>query len=208
MNPHTKQDKSFDFHSVDTVILSGSDYDFGYPAITNANNVYFLGKPPEDVGQILDEDSVEKIYCSDEFEFEWTRSTVASWVRQRLTILPADQMNDFVETTINNTPTPTNTPKPPYEGMNIVNTPKPTATPQPSASPAPTAELEKQAFDPIIILLAVFIVLVIAAVVLLIWKPWAKKNKRRKKRRTAPRLPAGTPTPNETPEMGSTDKLE
>ena len=149
INPYSKKDKSFGLHSVDTVILSGSDYDFGYPAISNAKNVYFLGKPPEDVGQILDEDTVEKIYCSDEFEFEWTRSTVASWVRQKLTILPADQINDFVETTINNTSIPTNTPKPPYEGMSIVNTPKPTATLQSSVLPTPTAEPEKRTADPI-----------------------------------------------------------
>lgn len=62
--------------------------------------------------------------------------------------------------------------------------------------------------DPIIILLAVFIVLVIAAVVLLILKPWVKKKRRRKKRRTAPQLPEGMPTPKETTETQSTDKLE
>jgi len=44
--------------------------------------------------------------------------------------------------------------------------------------------------------------------VLLILKPWARKNKRRKKRRTVLQLPAGTPTPNETPQTKSTDKLE
>jgi len=207
-NHRTKRYMSFLYDSVDTVICSGSDYDFGYRAIDFAKAVYFLGEAPKNVGQILNQDSVEKIYCSDEFEFEWTRSTVASWVRQRLTILPADQMNDFVETTINNTPTPTNTPKPPYEGMNIVNTPRPTATPQPSASPASTTASEKQTPDPVIILLIVFIVLVIATVVLLILKPWAKKKRPSKKRRTAPQLPEGTPTPNEMSETQNADKLE
>ncbi|NTV47126.1 MAG: leucine-rich repeat protein [Chlorobiales bacterium] len=181
INPYSKTDKSFGLHSVDTVILSGSDYDFGYPAITDAKNVYFLGKPPEDVGQNLDEDSVEKIYCSDEFEFEWTRSTVASWVRQRLTILPADQMNDFVETTINNIPTPTNTPKPPYEGMNIVNTPKPSAMPQPSASLTPMTEPEQKTGDPILFVFAGVLAVVVAGIVILAArsrKPKKKKNKK------------------------------
>ncbi len=207
VNPNAKTDKSFDLSSVDTVILSGSDYDFGYPAITNAKNVYFLGTPPEDVGQILDEDSVEKIYCSDEFEFEWTRSSVASWVRQRLTILPAAEINAWAETTINTTPVPTNTPKPTFTPT-PESTSKPTPTFLPTVSPAETAEPEQKTVDPIIILLAVFIVVVIAAVVLLILKPWAKKKKCRKKRRTAPQLPEGTPTPKETPEIKSTDKLD
>ena len=44
VNSHTKRDKSFELSSVDTVILSGSEYDFGYPAITDANNVYFNHK--------------------------------------------------------------------------------------------------------------------------------------------------------------------
>ena len=55
VNPYTKKNKTFGLSSVETVIFSGSDYDFGYPAISHAHNVYFLGKPPEDVGQVLDE---------------------------------------------------------------------------------------------------------------------------------------------------------
>ena len=74
INPHAKRDKGFELSSVETVIFSGSDYDFGYRAITNAKNVYFLSTPPEEVGQILDKDSVENIYCSDEFEHQWTRT--------------------------------------------------------------------------------------------------------------------------------------
>jgi len=203
--PYSKSQKRFILHSVDTVILSGSDYDFGYSAITDANNVYFLGKPPEDVGLILDEDSVENIYCSDEFEFEWTRSTVASWVRQRLTILPADQINTWAETTINTTPEPTNTPRPTLTPR-PTETPWPTPMPRPTASPVPTAEPE-QTIDPIIILLIVFIVLVIAAVVLLYLKPWAKK-KRRKKRKPVPQMPAGMPKPNDAPEPEHEEKPE
>jgi hypothetical protein len=180
VNPYKKSNKSFDLSSAETVILSGSDYDFGYPAITDAIDVYFLGKPPEDVGQILEEKSVENIYCSDEFEYEWTRSTVASWVRQRLTILPADQINEWVEMTINTTPAPTNTPKPPYTGMKLVNTPRPTATPQPSVSPTPAAEPEQQATDPILFAFAGLLVAVVVGIVALTIKTRKPKKKSRK----------------------------
>lgn len=187
VNPYSKTDKSFGLSSVETVILSGSDYDFGYPAITNAKNVYFLGKPPEDVGQILDEGSVEKIYCSDEFEFEWTRSTVASWVRQRLTILPADQINTWAETTINTTPEPTNTPRPTYPptptyaGFHVVNTPRPAATPRPTVSPAPSAAPKQQTTDPMIFVFAGVLVAVVAGIVALTIKNRKPKKKSRKK---------------------------
>ncbi len=174
VNPHKKTDKSFDLSSVDTVILSGSDYDFGYPAITDAKNVYFLGKPPEDIGQILDENSVESIYCSDEFEFEWTRSTVASWVRQRLTILPAEQIKDFAETAINTTPEPTNTPRPTL-------TPKPTETPWPTPMPRPTATpitevSEQKPADPILFVFAGVLALVVAGIAAVAVK--SRKSKR------------------------------
>jgi hypothetical protein len=164
VNPYAKTDKSFELSSVDTVILSGSDYDFGYPAITDAKNVYFLGKPPEDVGQILDEDSVENIFCSDEFEFEWTRSTVASWVRQRLTILPAEQIKDFAETAINTTPEPTNTPR-----LTPTLTPKPTETPWPTPMPRPTTTpitevSEQKPADPILFVFAGVLAIVVAGI--------------------------------------------
>ena len=181
VSPHKKSDKSFDLSSVDTVILSGSDYDFGYPAISNAKNVYFLGKPPEDVGQILDEDTVEKIYCSDEFEFEWTRSTVASWVRQKLTILPADQIKAWAETTINTTPEPTNTLEPTYAGMTLVNTPKPTATLQPLASPTPPVAPEKRTADPILFVFAGVLAVVAAGIVALAVKSRKPKKKTSRK---------------------------
>jgi len=181
VSPHKKTDKSFDLSSVDTVILSGSDYDFGYPAITNAKNVYFLGKPPEDVGQILDEDSVEKIYCSDEFEFEWTRSSVASWVRQRLTILPAAEINAWAETTFNTTPVPTFTPKPTHEGMTLVNTPKPTPTFLPTVSPASTMEPEQKTVDPILFVFAGVLAVVVAGIVVLAARSRKPKIKAKKK---------------------------
>lgn len=206
VNPHKKTEKSFDLSSVYTVILSGSDYDFGYPAISHATNVYFLGNPPEDVGQILDENSVENIYCSDEFEFEWTRSTVASWVRQRLTIMPADQIKTLTETAINTTPEPTNTPKP-IVTPRPTETPWPTPMPKPTASPIVTADQQKQSTDPIILLLIAFIVIVIAAMVLLYLKPWAKK-KRRKKRNKMPQLPAAAQTQIEPEEAEKPEQRE
>jgi hypothetical protein len=180
LNPHSKQNKSFELGSVDTVILSGSDYDFGYPAITNAKNVYFLGVPPEDVGQILDQESVEHIYCSDAYEFEWTRSKVASWVRQKLTILPAAEIAALTEEAVNATPEPTNSPRPRL-------TPEPTRTPvpvltpfptnAPAATPAPAALEEKAPFDPIILAFAGVLALVASGIVII-----AVKGRKQKKR--------------------------
>ncbi|HWQ98003.1 MAG TPA: leucine-rich repeat domain-containing protein [Clostridia bacterium] len=181
VNAHKKTDKSFELSSVETVILSGSDYDFGYPAISHAHNVYFLGKPPEDVGQILDENSVENIFCSDEFEFEWTRSTVASWVRQRLTILPAEQIKDFAETAINTTPEPTNTPRP-----TLTLTPKPTETPWPTPMPRPTTTpitevSEQKPADPILFVFAGVLALVVAGIAVVAMKSGKTKRHPQKK---------------------------
>ena len=174
INSHIKKDKTFDLHSVETAVFSGSDYDFGYPAISHAHNVYFLGKPPEDVGQILDENSVESIFCSAEFEFEWTRSTVASWVRQRLTILPVDQLKKITDQEMNATPLPTDVPRP---------TPRPTKTPwstpmpRPTASPVATAKAEQQPADPLLYVFAGVLALVIAGIVVV-----AMNNRKTKKR--------------------------
>ena len=174
VNSHTKKDKTFDLSSVETVIFSGSDYDFGYPAISHAHNVYFLGKPPEDVGQILDENSVESIFCSDEFEFEWTRSTVASWVRQRLTILPAEELKDIADQEINATPLPTDVPRP---TPRPTETPWPTPMPRPTASPAKAAKPQQQGTDPLVFAFAGILALVIAGIVVV-----AVKSRRPKKR--------------------------
>lgn len=180
VNPHTMIDKSFRLSSVDTVIFSGSDYDFGYRAISYAKNVYFLGRPPENVGVILDEDSVEKIYSSDEYKFEWTRSTVASWVRQRLTILPADEIKALTEMAIIATPEPTNTPQPTYAGVKVVNTPKPTATPRPTATPI-TEVSEQKPVDPILFVFAGVLALVVAGIAVVAVKSGRTKRHPQKK---------------------------
>ena len=176
INPHSKRDKCFGAYSVETVIFAGSDYDFGYPAITDAKNVYFLSTPPEDVGQILDKDSVGNIYCSDEFEYQWTRSSVASWVRQKLTILPAAEIKAIAEEAVNATPEPIVTPSP-------TPTPLPTETPWPTpiitprATPRQEAPAEAEPVDPILFVFAGVIVGVIVGIVLI--SQQAKKTKRR-----------------------------
>lgn len=174
-NSHQKQYKRFDLHSVDTVIFSGSDYDFGYPAINNAKNVYFLGKPPEDAGQILDRDTTGNIYCSEEYEHEWTRSTVASWVRQKIQFLPADQIKEITQTAINTTPRPIVTPRP-------TPTPTPTLapanTPQPVTSPTPELAAEtNETTDPLLYVFAGILALMIAGIVVV-----AMNNRKTKKR--------------------------
>ena len=171
--PHAKDRKRFLYDAVETVIFSGSDYDFGYPAISHAHNVYFLGKPPEDVGQILDKNSVESIFCSDEFEHEWTRSTVASWVRQRLTILPAEQLKQITDQEINATPLPTDMPRP---TPRPTETPWPTPKPRPTASPERAAQPEQQPADPLVFAFAGILALVIAGIVVV-----AVKSRRPKK---------------------------
>ena len=176
-NSNTTQNLGLE--SVDTVIFSGSDYDFGYPAISHAHNVYFLGKPPEDVGQILDENSVESIFCSDEFEFEWTRSTVASWVRQRLTILPAEQLKQITDQEINATPLPTDMPRP---TPRPTETPWPTPKPRPTASPAVTAKPQQQGTDPLVFAFAGMLALIIAGIVVVVVKSWDRKRKKKRKK--------------------------
>ncbi|MEA4913549.1 MAG: leucine-rich repeat protein [Christensenella sp.] len=178
-NSHQKQYKRFDLSSVDTVIFSGSDYDFGYPAVSHAHNVYFLGKPPEDVGQILDENSVESIFCSEEYEHEWTRSTVASWVRQRLTILPTDQMKQITEQELNATPLPTELPRP---TPRPTETPWPTPMPRSTASPVATTKAEQQPADPLVFVFAGILALVIAGIVVVAVKS-GKPRKRAQKRK-------------------------
>ena len=173
VNPNTKKDKTFGLSSADTVIFSGSDYDFGYPAINNAKNVYFLGKPPEDAGQILDRDTTGNIYCSEEYEHEWTRSTVASWVRQKIQFLPADQLNDITQTAINTTPRPIVTPRP-----TPMATSAPANTPQPAISPTPElTEEAKEPVDPLLYAFAGILALMIAGIVVV-----AMNNRKTKKR--------------------------
>ena len=176
--PHAKDRKHFLYDAVDTVIFSGSDYDFGYPSIDDVKKVYFLGAPPEDVGRILDKRSVGAIFCSDEFEFEWTRSTVASWVRQRLTILPADQMKQITEQELNATPLPTELPRP---TPRPTETPWPTPMPRPTASPAVTAKPEQQPVDPLVFAFAGILALVIVGIVVVAVK--SRKTKKRAQKR-------------------------
>jgi hypothetical protein len=172
--PHAKDRKDFSHDSIDTVIFSGSDYDFGYPSIDHAKKVYFLGPPPEDVGRILDKRSVGAIFCSDEFEFEWTRSTVASWVRQKIQFLPAEQLNEITQTAIT-TPLPTNTPRP-------TETPWPTPMPRSTASPAKAAKPDQQGTDPFVFAFAGILALVIAGIVVVTVKSRRPKKRAQKRK--------------------------
>ena len=178
VNSHTKRDKSFELSSADTVIFSGSDYDFGYPAINDAKNVYFLGLPPEDVGQILDRETTGNIYCPEEYKFEWTRSSIASWVRQKIQFLPSDQLKEITDQEINATPIPTNTPSP---TPRPTETPWPTPMPRPTASPAVTAKLQQQGTDPLVFAFAGILALVIAGIVVVAVKSRPNNRKRRRK---------------------------
>ena len=178
VNPSAKTDKTFDLSSVETVIFSGSDYDFGYPAINDAKNVYFLGLPPEDVGQILDRETTGNIYCPEAYKFEWTRSSIASWVRQKIQFLPSDQLKEITDQEINATPIPTNTPSP---TPRPTETPWPTPMPRPTTSPAVTAKPEQQGTDPLVFAFAGILALVIAGIVVVAVK--SRKPKKRAQKR-------------------------
>ena len=165
VNSYAKSDKTLGLSSAETVIFSGSDYDFGYPAINGAKNVYFLGLPPADVGDILDRDTTGNIYCSEDYEFEWTRSTVSTWVRQKIQFLPADQIKEITESAINTTPEPTNTPRP-IVTPRPTETPWPTPMPRPTTSPIVTAEPEQQTTDPMLLVFAGVLAAVVAGIVI------------------------------------------
>ena len=175
-NSYRRRDKTFDLKSVETVVIAGNDYDFRYPAITDAKNVYFLSTPPEDVGQILDKDSVGNIYCSDEFEYQWTRSSVASWVRQKLAILTAAEIKAIAEEALNATPEPIVTPRPTPTPL-PKETPWPTPIITPRATPRQEAPAEAEPVDPILFVFAGVIVGVITGIVLVSHQ--AKKTKKR-----------------------------
>jgi hypothetical protein len=182
-NPHATRDKAFGLSSVETVIFTGSDYDFGYHAITDAKDVYFLSTPPEEVGEFLDKETVENIYCSDEYEFQWTRSKVASWVRQKLTILPAAEINALVEEKLNTTPTPQETTAPtpsPTPGATPAPTPKLTPTP----TLTPQMEQSEAGVDPLPIVFTGLLALVVAGIVVVVLKERKKAaNHKRTKRK-------------------------
>ena len=186
VNSYAKSDKTLGLSSAETVIFSGSDYDFGYPAINGAKNVYFLGLPPADVGDILDRDTTGNIYCSEDYEFEWTRSTVSTWVRQKIQFLPADQIKEITESAINTTPEPTNTPSPsptPSPTPRPTETPWPTPMPRPTASPVAIAKAEQQPVDPLVFAFAGILALVIAGIVVVAVKSRSSQNKNRRRKR-------------------------
>ena len=126
----------------------------------------------------VNRESVGEIFCSDEFEFEWTRSTVASWVRQRLTILPAEKITSWAEITIHATPLPTDLPRP---TPRPTETPWPTPMPRPTASPAVTAKAEQQTTDPLVFAFAGVLALVIAGIVVVAVKSGRPKKRAHKK---------------------------
>lgn len=161
--PAVKTGKNFGIDSVKTVIFSGSDYDFGYPAIENADTVYFQGEPPKDADRFLDSETTRIVYCADEYLDKWEKAAADTWIAAKLHHMPLAQMNDFVTTEVNATPVATDTPIPSSAPTPSI---QPTATPAPTAAPEP-AETARTSADTTMFLLAALIALVIAAIVII-----------------------------------------
>ncbi|MEZ4509527.1 MAG: hypothetical protein R2912_13505 [Eubacteriales bacterium] len=179
MDPAVMSGKNFGASTIDMLVFSGSDYDFGEPAFEEVNNAYFLEKPPKRIGNILIEDLTMNIYCAEEYADEWNDKSVDKWVRDKITFLPLSELRAIVDKEVYATPTPSPTAAP---------TPTPTATPRPTFAPTPTStatlvpeEQTGSGVDPVIIALAAVIALAVVAVVFVAVKS-RKKHQRRKNR--------------------------
>ncbi len=180
-DPTVKTEKTFGASTIDMLVFSGSDYDFGEPAFIEVKNAYFLEKPPKRIGKILIEGLTTNIYCSEEYADNWNDESVAQWVRDKISFMPLSELQAIVDKEVYATPTP---------GPTAAPTPTPTATPKPTISPTPALtatpvpeEPTGSGVDPVIIALGVTIALAMAAVVFLAVKGRARKKGRRKTKR-------------------------
>ena len=181
VDPTVKSGKNFGASTIDMLVFSGSDYDFGEPAFIEVKNAYFLEKPPKRIGKIMIEGLTTNIYCAEEYADDWNDESVAQWVRDKISFMPLSELQAIVDKEVYATPTP---------GPTAAPTPTPTATPKPTISPTPVLtatpapeEPTGSGVDPVIIALGSVIVLAAAAVVFLAVKGRARKKGRRKTKR-------------------------
>ena len=186
-DPTIMNAKKFGVFTIDMLVFSGSDYDFGEPAFREVKDVYFLEEPPARIGKILNENRTSNIYCAEEYADEWNDKSVDKWVRDKITFLPLSELQAIVDQEVYATPTPSPTAAP---TPTPTPTPKPTATPKPTLSPTPALtatpvpeEPTGSGVDPVIIALGVAIALAMAVVVFLAVKGRARKKGRRKTKR-------------------------
>ena len=180
-DPTVKTEKTFGASTIDMLVFSGSDYDFGEPAFIEVKNAYFLEKPPKRIGKILIEGLTTNIYCAEEFADEWNTWRVDEWVRDKISFMPLSELQAIVDQEVYATPTPNPTAAP---TPTPTPTPKPTATPTPAPTTTPVPEEPTgSGVDPVIIALGSVIVLAAAAVVFLAVKGRARKKGRRKTKR-------------------------
>ncbi len=191
VDPTVKSGKNFGANTIDMLVFSGSDYDFGEPAFIEVKNAYFLEKPPKRIGKILIEGLTTNIYCAEEYADDWNDKSVDKWVRDKIIFLPLSELQAIVDQEVYATPTPAPTAAP---TPTPTPTPKPTATPKPTLSPTPALtatpvpeEPTGSGVDPVIIALGSVIVLAATAVVFLAVKGRARKKGRKKARTRAGR---------------------
>ena len=191
VDPTVKSGKNFGANTIDMLVFSGSDYDFGEPAFIEVKNAYFLEKPPKRIGKILIEGLTTNIYCAEEYADDWNDISVDKWVRDKIIFLPLSELQAIVDQEVYATPTPSPTAAP---TPTPTPTPKPKATPKPTISPTPALtatpvpeEPTNAGVDPVIIALGSVIVLAAAAVVFLAVKGRARKKGRKKARTRASR---------------------
>ena len=172
--------RTFGMESVDTILFTGADYDFGTAAVNRANQVIFLGKPPNNMVSYLNEVDSGTIYYLDQYAQDWKATSQAEWGKWSLVGVTSDQVEQMVDRSLHPTPEPTAAPTP-----NITLAPYPTDTfksnlepsvPYNHATPQPTKSVNVFS-DPIAIVMGASIVLVLAGFVAIAKKMPGKKRK-------------------------------
>ncbi len=83
--------------AVNTLVFTGSEYDFDALAFYRVDNAYFLDEPPRDIGKLLNEEYTTNIYCPKEYTSEWNSSSVDKWVRDKITFMPLIELQAAVD---------------------------------------------------------------------------------------------------------------
>lgn len=180
--------RTFGMDSVDTILFTGSDYDFGAAAVDRANQVIFLGKPPQNMASYLNEVDSGTIYYLDDYAQDWKAVSQAEWGKWSLVGVTRKQVEQMVDRSIHPTPEPTAEPTP-------VPTPAPVYSPTPtffyktnigSTNPDANADSEQSKqgglfSDPVVLGMGVGILLVVAGLAIIASRTLGTKRKKTKK---------------------------
>ncbi len=114
--------------SVQTLIVSGTSYSFGEYAVSEADQVVFMQKPPQNINSIVDFIQYGTIYYIDHYRAAWKALEKSVFADCTLKELTTEHVRLMLET-------------------GVVPTPEPGATPRPTPSPALSPEEEYQVFE-------------------------------------------------------------